>query len=89
VAGAAQQENDKHAREHALRVLGQHMGKKEVVSTCCVGCGATRKLKACSKCLTAKLCGAACLQRMWPKHKQSCKLWRAAEEEATSSSHGQ
>jgi TPR repeat protein len=88
VAGGAQQEDDENAHEIALRVLRGHMDKKEVVSACCVGCGATRKLLRCSKCNIARFCGAACLQRMWPEHKSSCKLWRTADG-AASSSHGQ
>jgi hypothetical protein len=88
VAGGAQQQEDEHAHEAALLVLRYHMDKKEVVSACCVGCGATRQLLRCSKCNVARFCGAACLQRMWPDHKSSCKLWRAADG-AASSSHGQ
>mmetsp|Transcript_24184 Transcript_24184/g.60228 ORF Transcript_24184/g.60228 Transcript_24184/m.60228 type:complete len:93 (+) Transcript_24184:507-785(+) len=65
------------------------MDEKEVVSACCVGCGATRKLLWCSKCHRARFCGAACMKRMWPEHKGSCKRWRAADGEAASSSHGQ
>jgi TPR repeat protein len=88
VAGGAQQEEDENAHEMALLVLRGYMGQKEVVSACCVGCGAKRKLLRCSKCDIARFCGAACLQRMWPEHKSSCKLWRAADG-AASSSHGQ
>jgi TPR repeat protein len=88
VASGAQQEEDEDAHETALRTLREHMDKKEVVSACCVGCGKTRKLLTCSKCNVARFCGPACLQRMWPEHKSSCKLWRA-DGEAASSSHGQ
>jgi TPR repeat protein len=52
-------------------------GRRNVVSACCVGCGAVRKLKTCSKCRVARFCDMECTARMWPAHKASCKAWRA------------
>jgi hypothetical protein len=49
---------------------------REVASTCCLGCGAQRKLKKCAKCHVARFCGTACFARAWPGHKPNCKLWR-------------
>jgi TPR repeat protein len=49
---------------------------REVVSACCVGCGAVRKLKTCSRCRVARFCDKECTARMWPAHKASCKAWR-------------
>jgi TPR repeat protein len=51
-------------------------GRRDVTSTCCVGCGASRKLKTCSKCRVARFCDMECTTRMWPAHKASCKAWR-------------
>ncbi|KAJ1628473.1 hypothetical protein T492DRAFT_875124 [Pavlovales sp. CCMP2436] len=69
-------------RLEALASLSKYAHEPDVVKACCVGCGKTRKLRACSKCLTAKFCGAECVRRMWPVHKQSCKTFAAAWEEA-------
>jgi TPR repeat protein len=52
-------------------------GRRDVVSACCVGCGAVRKLKMCNKCRVARFCDMECTTRMWPAHKASCKAWRA------------
>jgi hypothetical protein len=52
-------------------------GRRDVVSACCVGCGAVRKLKTCSKRRVARFCDTECTARMWPAHKASCKAWRA------------
>jgi TPR repeat protein len=52
-------------------------GRRDVVSACCVGCGAVRKLKTCSKCCVSPFCGMECTTRMWLAHKASCKAWRA------------
>jgi hypothetical protein len=51
--------------------------RRDVVSVCCVGCGAVRKLKTCAKCRIARFCDKECSARMWPAHKASCKAWRA------------
>jgi TPR repeat protein len=51
-------------------------GRRDVTSACCVGCGASRKLKTCSKCGVARFCVMECTTRVWPAHKASCKAWR-------------
>jgi hypothetical protein len=51
--------------------------RRDVVSACCVGCGAVRKLKTCFKCSIARFCDTECTAHMWPAHKASCKAWRA------------
>jgi TPR repeat protein len=53
------------AAGHQLEALA---GKRNVVSACCVGCGAVRKLKTCSKCRVARFCDMECTARMWPAH---------------------
>jgi hypothetical protein len=63
---------DSAAAEH-LKLLA---GTRNVSSACCVGCGASRKLKLCSKCSVARFCDMECTVRMWPAHKASCKAWR-------------
>jgi len=77
-------------RRIRLRIRPRTIGlsRRAVVKACCVGCGRTRKLRACSKCLTAKFCGAECVRRMWPVHKQSCKTFAAAREEAAAAADG-
>jgi transcriptional regulator GlxA family with amidase domain len=60
------------AAEH----LASLAGTREVTSACCVRCGASRKLKLCSKCRVAHFCDIECIARMWPAHKASCKAWR-------------
>jgi hypothetical protein len=49
---------------------------REVASTCCLGCGARRKLKTCAKCKMARFCGTECVARAWPAHQPNCRLWR-------------
>ena len=49
---------------------------REVAATCCLGCGARRRLKKCSKCQVARFCSTECVARAWPAHKPNCKLWR-------------
>jgi hypothetical protein len=51
--------------------------ERAYVSACCMGCGATRKLKACAKCKVARFCSAECQRRTWAEHKPHCKLWAA------------
>jgi TPR repeat protein len=63
---------DSAAAEH----LASLAGVRDVVSACCVGCGASRKLKLCNKCRVARFCDMECTARMWPAHKTSCKAWR-------------
>jgi TPR repeat protein len=60
----------------AAQQLEALAGRRNVVSACCVGCGAVRKLKTCSKCRVAHFCDMECTARMWPAHKASCKAWR-------------
>jgi hypothetical protein len=60
--------------DEGLKLLAH---RRDVVSACCVGCGAVRKLKTCSRCRIARFCDAECTARMWPAHKASCKAWRA------------
>jgi TPR repeat protein len=49
--------------------------ERAYVSACCMGCGATRKLKTCSKCNVARFCGAECQRSTWTEHKPHCKRW--------------
>jgi len=58
LAQAAQQTEDEQSRLKALAALSEYAHEPDVVKACCVGCGKMRKLRACSKCLTAKFCGA-------------------------------
>jgi hypothetical protein len=58
-------------------------GRRDVVSACCRGCGAVRKLKTCFKCCVARFCDRVCSARMWPAHKASCKAWRAESAESS------
>jgi TPR repeat protein len=67
---------DSAAAEH----LAMLAGRRDVTSACCVGCGASRKLKTCSKCRVARFCDMECTARMWPAHKASCKAWRKDSE---------
>jgi hypothetical protein len=46
-------------------------------ATCCLGCGATRKLKTCARCKVARFCGAECVRRAWAEHKPHCQRWEA------------
>jgi hypothetical protein len=57
----------------ATQQLEALASRRDVVSACCVGCGAVRKLKTCSKCRVARFCDMECTARMWPAHKASCK----------------
>jgi hypothetical protein len=67
----------------AAQQLEPLAGRRDVVSACCVGCGAVRKLKTCSKCRVARFCDLECTTRMWPAHQASCKAsrktWRAEQ----------
>jgi hypothetical protein len=63
---------DSAAAEH----LATLAGRRDVTSACCVGCGASRKLKTCSKCRVARFCDMECTARMWPAHKASYYAWR-------------
>jgi TPR repeat protein len=57
----------------AAQELEALAGRRNVVSACCVGCGAVRKLRTCSKCRVARFCDRECSARMWSAHKASCK----------------
>ena len=48
---------------------------RELAAMCCLGCGATLKLKTCDRCHVAKFCSVACIRRAWPQHKPNCALW--------------
>jgi TPR repeat protein len=61
------------AADEQLKLLA---GRRDVVSACCVGCGAVHQLKTCAKCHIACFCDNECSARMWPAHKASCKAWR-------------
>jgi hypothetical protein len=60
----------------AAESLASLAGRREVTSVCCIGCGASRKLKLCNKCRVARFCDMECTTRTWPAHKASCKAWR-------------
>jgi hypothetical protein len=60
----------------AAQQLEALAGRRDVVPACCVGCGAVRKLKVCTKCRVARFCDMECTTHMWPAHKASCKAWR-------------
>ncbi|KAJ1622092.1 hypothetical protein T492DRAFT_913713 [Pavlovales sp. CCMP2436] len=81
-AAAGRQTEDEEVRLEALGALSKYAHDPDVVKACCIGCGKTLKLRACSKCLTARFCGAECVRRMWAVHKQSCKTFAAARDEA-------
>jgi hypothetical protein len=64
----------------ALAMLARE--RAYVSAVCCMGCGATRKLKAsrkaCAKCKVARFCTAECVRRTWAEHTPHCKRWEAA-----------
>jgi TPR repeat protein len=62
---------------HAADLLKNLSSEREYVSACCMGCGATRKLKNCIKCKVARFCGAECQKRAWTEHKPHCRRWEA------------
>jgi TPR repeat protein len=78
LARAAQSVGDDNAphRLQALGLLRHHADQREVVATCCIGCGATKELKQCTRCHVARFCGSACMRQMWPTHKECCKAWQ-------------
>jgi len=81
LARAAQSEGAESARHRlqALELLRSHADKREVVSVCCIGCGATEGLKQCTRCHVARFSGSACMRLSWRAHKECCARW--AEEE--------
>ncbi len=52
----------------------------------CVQCGITEakletgKLKECCGCRSVRYCGPVCQKAHWPKHKEACKVLRAAKQ---------
>ncbi|KAJ1638667.1 hypothetical protein T492DRAFT_900054 [Pavlovales sp. CCMP2436] len=67
LARAVQSTNPNHEtyRLQALELLRSHANKREVVSVCCIGCGATKGLKQCTRCHVASFCGSACMRLSW------------------------
>ncbi|KAJ1627280.1 hypothetical protein T492DRAFT_876945 [Pavlovales sp. CCMP2436] len=53
----------------AVEELASISSRREVMSACCLGCGATRELRLCSRCRVAAFCDGDCVRRMWPAHK--------------------
>lgn len=45
---------------------------------CCLACGATSGIKACSRCRQAYFCNVDCQRRAWPGHKDSCAAAKGA-----------
>ena len=79
---AAAADEDALSAEHRASALAgceRIACDREVAAACCLGCGARRKLKTCSKCKVARFCGAECVARAWPAHQPNCWLWRAVE----------
>jgi len=60
----------------AVEKLASISSRRELVSACCLGCGATRELRLCSRCRVAAFCDGDCTRRTWPAHKPNCKEWR-------------
>jgi len=83
LAQAAQQTGDEESRLEALAALSKYAHEPDVVKACRIGCGKTPKLRACSKCLTARFCGTECVRHMSPVDKQCCKTFAAAWRDAT------
>lgn len=75
LARAAQQGDDPRQRALALKILGANAHVRDVVTTCCIGCGAMEELKLCTNCHVASFCGRECLARAWPAHKEGCRMW--------------
>jgi len=88
LAQAAQQTGNEESRLKALAALSEYAHEPNVVKACCIGKGKTRKLRSCSKCLTAKFSGDEFVRRMWLVHKQSCKTFTAAREKAAAAVDG-
>ncbi|KAJ1635938.1 hypothetical protein T492DRAFT_862602 [Pavlovales sp. CCMP2436] len=70
----------------AVEKLASISSRGELVSACCLGCGATRELRLCSRCRVAAFCDGDCTRRMWPAHKPCCKQWQA-DAAATEDTH--
>jgi hypothetical protein len=61
----------------ALEKLASITSRRDVVSACCLGCGAMRALRLCAGCRVAKFCDGVCTRRIWPLHRPVCKQWQA------------
>jgi TPR repeat protein len=64
--------------EHAgaAEKLAPVASRRELVSACCLGCGATRVLRLCTRCRVAKFCDGECTRRIWPVHRPVCTQWQ-------------
>jgi hypothetical protein len=60
----------------AIEKLASIASRREVVSACCLGCGATRLLRLCTRCRVAMFCDGECTRRSWPHHRPVCQQWR-------------
>jgi hypothetical protein len=48
----------------AAKLLQTLFARRDIVSVCCLGCGAAHKLKTCSKCRVARFCDMECTARV-------------------------
>jgi TPR repeat protein len=60
----------------AFEKLASIASRRELVSACCLGCGATRLLRLCTRCRVAKFCDGECTRRSWPLHRPVCMQWQ-------------
>eukprot|EP00302_Diacronema_sp_CCMP2436_P041368 CAMPEP_0180033604 /NCGR_PEP_ID=MMETSP0984-20121128/29130_1 /TAXON_ID=483367 /ORGANISM="non described non described, Strain CCMP 2436" /LENGTH=168 /DNA_ID=CAMNT_0021959019 /DNA_START=258 /DNA_END=761 /DNA_ORIENTATION=- len=65
----------------AIKELAAISSQREVVSACCMGCGATRKLLTCGKCEIAVFCDRSCQMRTWETNTPICQQWRDEDKE--------
>jgi TPR repeat protein len=76
VPSAAARARTRHA-VHQLNLAAEQLealaGRRDVVSACCVGCGAVRKLKTCSKCRIARFCDTEDTARMWRRTRRAAR----------------
>jgi TPR repeat protein len=68
--------NDENLRMAFTFACKRLARSREFVTKCCLGCGATRKLKTCDRCHVAKFCSTECIERTWPLHRPHCRAWR-------------
>jgi len=61
----------------AVEKVASISSRREVVFACCLGCGATRELRLCSRCRVTAFCDGDYTRHMWPAHKPCCKQWQA------------
>jgi len=54
--------------------------RRDTVSACCLGCGATHRLRKCTACNVAAFCDRGCQVKMWPGHREHCRAWRAEDD---------